>query len=34
MRSVSRIKGNYSGALLLFFGGNDLDVERKKPGGY
>ena len=33
MRSVSRIKGNYSGALLLFFGRNDLDVERKKTGG-
>ena len=29
MRSVSRIKGSFSGALRLFFGGNDLDIERK-----
>ena len=29
MCSVSRIKESFSGALRLFFGGNDLDIERK-----
>ena len=33
MRSVSRIKGNYSGALLLFFGEMILTLKEKKTGG-
>ena len=33
MRSVSRIKGNYSGALLLFFGEMILTLKEKNRGG-
>ena len=29
MHGVSRIKGSYSRALRLFFGGNGLDVEKE-----